>query len=64
MLRPSVNRALFDKSVEMRELALGPASAAHVAAGKATAESCAGCQGADGISQAAEMPSLAGEPDD
>jgi cytochrome c553 len=41
-----------------------PASAADVAAGKATAESCAGCHGADGISQTAETPSLAGQPDD
>lgn len=43
---------------------LEPVSAADVAAGKATAESCAGCHGADGISQTAETPSLAGEPDD
>lgn len=43
---------------------LVPASAADVAAGKATAEGCAGCHGADGISQTAETPSLAGEPDD
>jgi cytochrome c553 len=43
---------------------LDPVSAAGVTAGKATAESCAGCHGADGISQTAETPSLAGEPDD
>jgi cytochrome c553 len=43
---------------------LGPASAADVAVGKAAAEGCAGCHGADGISQTAETPSLAGEPDD
>ena len=43
---------------------LEPASAADVAAGKATAEGCAACHGADGISQTAETPSLAGEPDD
>ena len=43
---------------------LEPVSAADVAAGKATAEGCAGCHGADGISQTAETPSLAGEPDD
>jgi cytochrome c553 len=39
-------------------------SAADVAAGKAAAESCASCHGADGISQTADTPSLAGEPDD
>jgi cytochrome c553 len=43
---------------------LEPVPAADVTAGKATAESCAGCHGADGISQTAETPSLAGEPDD
>ena len=43
---------------------LGPVSAADVAAGKATAESCAGCHGPDGISQTADTPSLAGQPDD
>jgi len=43
---------------------LEPVPAADVAAGKTTAESCAGCHGADGISQTAETPSLAGEPDD
>jgi cytochrome c553 len=42
----------------------GQASAADVAAGKATAEGCAGCHGALGISQTPLMPSLAGEPDD
>jgi cytochrome c553 len=45
-------------------LGLHPASAADVAAGKTTAEGCAGCHGADGISQTVETPSLAGQPDD
>jgi cytochrome c553 len=40
------------------------ASAADVAAGKATAESCAGCHGADGISQMPLTPSLAGQSDE
>ncbi len=44
-------------------LCCGGASAADVAAGKATAEGCAGCHGADGISQMPLVPSLAGEPD-
>ena len=42
----------------------GPASAADVAAGKALAEGCAGCHGADGVSQTALTPSLAGQPDE
>jgi cytochrome c553 len=42
----------------------GQAAAADVAAGKATAEGCAGCHGADGISQTPLTPSLAGEPDE
>ncbi len=45
-------------------LCCGRASAADVAAGKATAEGCAGCHGADGISHMPLVPSLAGEPDD
>jgi cytochrome c553 len=40
------------------------APAADVAAGKSTAEGCAGCHGADGISNMPLTPSLAGEPDD
>jgi cytochrome c553 len=40
------------------------ASAADVAAGKATAEGCAGCHGEKGISHTPLIPSLAGEPDD
>jgi len=42
----------------------GPASAADVSAGKATAETCAGCHGADGISQMPLTPSLAGQSDE
>ncbi len=42
----------------------GTASAADVAAGKALAEGCAGCHGADGVSQTALTPSLAGQPDE
>ncbi len=40
------------------------AAAADVSAGKATAESCAGCHGADGISQIPLTPSLAGQSDE
>jgi cytochrome c553 len=41
-----------------------PTGAADVAAGKALAESCGGCHGAEGISQTAMTPSLAGQPDE
>jgi cytochrome c553 len=42
----------------------GAGSAADVAAGKALAESCAACHGADGVSQTPLTASLAGEPDE
>jgi cytochrome c553 len=42
----------------------GCALAADIAAGKDTAEACAGCHGADGVSQMPLTPSLAGQPDD
>ena len=42
----------------------GQASAADVAAGKALAEGCAGCHGADGVSQMPLTPSLAAQPDE
>jgi len=38
--------------------------AADVAAGKALAEACAGCHGADGVSRTPLTPSLAGQPDE
>jgi cytochrome c553 len=39
------------------------AYAADAAAGKETAEMCAGCHGENGISQTENIPSLAGQPD-
>jgi cytochrome c553 len=45
-------------------VAARPTRAADVAAGKAIAESCTGCHGADGISQTGMTPSLAGQPDE
>jgi cytochrome c553 len=45
-------------------VAVGTAAAADVSAGKALAEGCAGCHGADGVSQTPLTPSLAGEPDE
>jgi len=41
-----------------------PTGAADLAAGKALAESCTGCHGADGISEMPKTPSLAGQPDE
>jgi cytochrome c553 len=38
--------------------------AADVAAGRALADACAGCHGADGVSQTPLTPSLAGQPDE
>jgi len=42
----------------------GYVSAADVSAGRALAEGCAACHGADGISQMELTPSLAGQPDE
>ncbi|WP_407177801.1 c-type cytochrome [Bradyrhizobium sp. STM 3562] len=39
------------------------AEAADIAAGKEKAEICAGCHGANGISETENIPSLAGQPD-
>jgi len=44
--------------------ACGRGLAADAAAGKALAEGCAGCHGADGVSQMPLTPSLAGQPDE
>jgi cytochrome c553 len=40
------------------------ARAADISAGKALAEGCAACHGADGVSQIPLTPSLAGQPDE
>ena len=42
----------------------GRADAADVEAGRALAEGCAPCHGADGVSQTPLTPSLAGQPDE
>ena len=42
----------------------GRLSAADVSAGRALAEGCAACHGADGVSQMELTPSLAGQPDE
>jgi cytochrome c553 len=41
-----------------------PAFAADVSAGKSLADGCAGCHGAEGVSETALTPSLAGQPDE
>ncbi len=60
----SVSSLLLALTLSGQCLDIGPASAADVSAGKATAESCAGCHGADGISQMPLTPSLSGQPDE
>jgi cytochrome c553 len=45
-------------------VACGSARAADISAGKALAQGCAACHGADGVSQIPLTPSLAGEPDE
>src|ERR1700759_2075959 len=44
-------------------LALSPAHAADVAAGKEKAELCIGCHGENGVAQMENIPSLAGQQD-
>jgi cytochrome c553 len=51
-------------AVSMALVAAKPTGAADVAAGKAIAESCTGCHGADGISRTEMTPSLGGQPDE
>ena len=60
----SVSSLLLALALSGLRIGIGPASAADVSAGKATAESCAGCHGADGISQMPLTPSLAGQSDE
>jgi cytochrome c553 len=60
----SKNTFLVALSVAAWLVARSPVQAADVAAGKALAEGCAGCHGADGISQTQLTPSLAGQPDE
>ena len=55
--------ALPELAVATILLAISPAHAADIAAGKAKAELCVGCHGENGISQMENMPSLAGQLD-
>ena len=57
-------RSPLSSSVASLPAADRASGAADVAAGKALAEGCAGCHGADGISQMPLTPSLAGQPDE
>jgi len=60
-----VHRLLIGFCTAAALTALGErAGAADVAAGKALAEACAPCHGADGVSQTTLTPSLAGQPDE
>ncbi len=63
MRRRSVSDALYSLALGLSALAIVPAHAADLAAGKQKAELCAGCHGEAGISQTANIPSLAGQPD-
>ncbi len=60
----SVSSLLLALALSGLRLGIGPVSAADVSAGKAMAESCAGCHGANGISQMPLTPSLAGQSDE
>jgi cytochrome c553 len=53
----------FAAALAMSVLAVPPADAADLAAGKEKAELCIGCHGEAGISQTENIPSLAGQPD-
>jgi cytochrome c553 len=53
----------FVCGMALSALAILPAAAADLAAGKAKAELCIGCHGEAGISQTENIPSLAGQPD-
>jgi len=59
-----VSSLLLALALSGLRIGIGPASAADVSAGKATAETCAGCHGADGVSQMPLTPSLAGQSDE
>ena len=50
-------------ALALSTLAVAPADAADLAAGKEKAELCIGCHGEAGISQTENIPSLAGQPD-
>ena len=50
-------------ALALTALAILPAHAADIAAGKEKAQLCAGCHGDNGISQIENIPSLAGQPD-
>jgi cytochrome c553 len=58
-----ISYALCGLAFGLSALAITPAAAADVSAGKEKAELCAGCHGDGGISQTENIPSLAGQPD-
>ena len=66
-LRPSRRAAHFARVARLLACAVlahaGQAHAADPAAGKAKAQACIACHGAQGVSSMANVPSLAGQPD-
>jgi len=58
-----VMRVFFLGALAAATICGSSAHAADAAAGKETAETCAGCHGENGISQTENIPSLAGQPD-
>lgn len=63
MRRQFVSHAATAFASLLAALSIVPAPAADAAAGRAKAETCAGCHGDNGISQTENIPSLAGQPD-
>jgi cytochrome c553 len=59
----STCKALSGLLLGLSLVAIAPALAADVAAGKEKAEVCVGCHGEGGISQMENIPSLAAQPD-
>jgi cytochrome c553 len=58
-----VCKAISALALGLSLVAIAPARAADVAAGKEKAEMCVGCHGEGGISQMENIPSLAAQPD-
>jgi len=63
MRRHSVVLAVLVVATWLSYVCAAPVRAADIAAGKEKAEPCIGCHGEAGISQTANVPSLAGQPD-
>ena len=64
LVRVVFSVALWARGTASLLVAGGPAWAADVSAGRALAEGCAACHGANGVSQTELTPSLAGQSDE